>query len=54
MEENKTLFLVLPDNWHFVRGDIKGFQVKIFIVVVVVVVVHSYVGGVAQGVTSSI
>ena len=29
MEENKTLFLVLPENWHFLRGDIKGFQVQI-------------------------
>ena len=29
MEENKTLSLVLPENWHFLRGDIKGFQVQI-------------------------
>ena len=29
MEEIKTLSLVLPENWHFLRGDIKGFQVQI-------------------------
>ena len=31
MEENNTLSLVLPENWHFVRGDIiiKKFQVQI-------------------------
>ena len=29
MQENKTLSLVLPENWHFLRGDIKGFQVQI-------------------------
>ena len=29
MEENKTLSLVLPENWHLLRGDIKGFQVQI-------------------------
>ena len=29
MEENKTLSLVLPENLHFLRGDIKGFQVPI-------------------------
>ena len=29
MEENKTLSLVLPENWYFLRGDIKGFQVQI-------------------------
>ena len=22
MEENKTLSLVIPENWHFLRGDI--------------------------------
>ena len=28
MEENKTLSLVLPENWHFKGGDIKGLQVQ--------------------------
>ena len=28
MEENKTLFLVLPENWHFLRGDMKGWGFK--------------------------
>ena len=28
MEENKTLSLVLPENWHFLRGDMKGWGFK--------------------------
>ena len=29
VEENQTLSLVLPENWHFVLGDINGFIVQI-------------------------
>ena len=28
MEENKTLSLVLPENWHFLRGDMRGWGFK--------------------------
>ena len=28
MQENKTLSLVLPENWHFLRGDMKGLGFK--------------------------
>ena len=28
MQENKTLSLVLPENWHFLRGDMRGWGFK--------------------------
>ena len=28
MEEKKTLSLVLPENWHFLRGGMKGWGFK--------------------------
>ena len=52
MEENKTLSLVLPENWHFVRGDIGVssanylikrdlFQSPCLLYIVLTIIIHS-------------